>query len=64
MNNPVDIFFPKSVLTNSEENKKQSNPIKKTVSAIKNVCTYINCLLMRDKELSSFSQLKYLGKIT
>ena len=61
--NPVKIAFPNLVLINSEGNISHSKPIKRTVSAIKKVCTIIICLLIRLKDFNDSFQLKYLGKI-
>ncbi len=60
---PSVIFLPKSVSTSSTDEVKQSNPIRNTTKAIKNVCTVIICLLIKLNVFNSLFQLKYLGNI-
>ncbi|WP_185964808.1 hypothetical protein [Flavobacterium franklandianum] len=59
---PSDNFLPRLVSIISVEDVKQSKPISNTVNAMKNVCTVIICRLIKLKDLSSLSQLKYFGK--
>ena len=60
---PKETRFPNVVSISSFAELKQRTPISKTTNAIKNECTYINCLLIRLKEFSSCFQLKYFGKM-
>ena len=61
---PKQIFFPKLVSINSFEEERHIIAINKMTSAIKNVCTYIICLLTKLTNINSFFQLKYHGKMT
>jgi hypothetical protein len=53
---PSDIFLPRLVSISSAEEVKQSEPIRNTVNAIKNVCTVIICRLIKLNDLSSLER--------
>ncbi len=61
---PKQIFLPKRLLLKSSPEVKQRIPIKKTVNAKKKVWITIISALIKLKDFKSFSQLKYLGKMT
>lgn len=60
---PKASLLPSFVSIISTPDVKHSNPIKKTVSAIKNVWTVTICLFIRLSGFSSTFQLKYLGNM-
>jgi hypothetical protein len=59
---PSDIFLPRLVAISSAEDVKQSKALSKTANAMKNVSTVIICRLIKLKDLSSLSKVKYFGK--
>jgi len=63
MLSPSEMLAPSLVLQSSWEDVIQSNPINITTRAIKNVCIYIICLLIKLIFSRSSAHLKYLGKI-
>jgi len=63
MAKPSETVLPRFVLTSSAELVKHNNPIKKTTTATKKVCTIIICLFIKLNDVSSSLQLKYFGKM-
>ncbi len=61
---PRAIFLPRGVSTTSWADVRHKSPIRKTVKAIKKVCTYIIWRLIKLMFAVSRGQLKYFGKIT
>ena len=58
---PKQIRLPKLVCISSFAEVKQRSPIRRSTSAIKNVCAYINCRLIVVKEPNSCFQLNCFG---
>jgi hypothetical protein len=56
------VFLLRLVAFSSAEDVKQSKVISKTANAMKNVSTVIICRLIKLKDLSSLSKVKYFGK--
>nr|WP_235292503.1 hypothetical protein [Portibacter lacus] len=61
---PREMDLPNFVSTSSLAEVKHSRPIRKTVSAIKKVCTIIICRFIKLNDWRFSFQLKYLGNTT